>query len=177
MKIKPTLTECEKETLVQMSINHPWRDARTRAAGILMLSTTEEHLRLIAQKLGVSHQSLYNWRHGWVALGIAGLMGGHAGGRPQSLSAEMLSTAVSIARTEALTLKGIAERIESIHQRPLPCSLETLSVRLRATGFSFKRTRLSLKKTGRSKICRLQVGTCRSQRLGAQGWVSVVLLR
>ena len=145
MKIQLTLTECETETLVQMSINHPWRDARTRAAGMLMLGA-KEHPTTIAQKLGVSHQSIYNWRHDWEALGITGLMGGHAGGRPQGLPAEMLATALSVARTEALTLKRIAERVEAAHQCPLPCSLETLSVRLRASGFSFKRTRLSLKK-------------------------------
>jgi transposase len=146
MKITLTLTECETETLVQMSINHPWRDARTRAAGMLMLSG-KEHPTAIARKLGVSHQSIYNWRHDWEAWGITGLMGGHTGGRPRALSDEMLETAMTVARTEALTLKGIAERIEAVHHSPLPCSLETLSVRLRASGFSFKRTRLSLKKT------------------------------
>lgn len=146
MKIKLTLTECETETLVQMSINHPWRDARTRAAGMLMLGA-KEHPTAIAKKLGVSHQSIYNWRHDWEALGITGLMGGHTGGRPRALSVEMLATAVTVARTEALTLKRIAERIEAAHQCALPCALETLSVRLRASGFSFKRTRLSLKKT------------------------------
>jgi len=147
MKINLTLTECETATLLQMSINHPWRDARTRAAGMLMLGA-REHPTAIAQKLGVSHQSIYNWRHNWDALGITGLMGGHAGGRPRALSNEILDTAMTIARSEALTLKGIAERIETIHHCALPCSLETLSVRLRANGFSFKRTRLSLKKTG-----------------------------
>jgi len=147
MKINLTLTECESETLVQMSINHPWRDARTRAAGMLMLHA-KEHPTAIAQKLGVSHQSLYNWRHEWETRGIAGLMGGHTGGRPRLLPAEMLETAITLARTEALTLKGLAERIEAIHHCPLPCSLDILSVRLRASGFSFKRTRLSLKKTG-----------------------------
>ncbi len=146
MKIKLTLTEGETETLVQMSINHPWRDARTRAAGMLMLSA-KEHPTAIAQKLGVSHQSIYNWRHGWEDAGIIGLMGGHTGGRPRSLPEAMLATAMTIARSEALTLKGIAERIEAAHHCPLPCSLDVLSVRLRANGFSFKRTRLSLKKT------------------------------
>jgi transposase len=146
MKIQLTLTECETETLVQMSINHPWRDARTRAAGMVMLGA-QEHPDAIAHKLGVSHQSIYNWRHEWEALGIAGLMGRHAGGRPRALSEEMLATTITVARTKALTLKGIAERIEAVHHCPLPCSLETLSVRLRACGFSFKRTRLSLKKT------------------------------
>ncbi len=56
-KISLTLSECETETLTQLSINHPWRDARTRAAGLL---------------LGASHQSLYNWRHAWEARGLIG---------------------------------------------------------------------------------------------------------
>jgi transposase len=150
MKIKLNLTECETETLVQMSINHPWRDARTRAAGMVMLNA-KEHPTAIARKLGVSHQSLYNWRHGWEAKGLVGLMGGHAGGRPRLLPEAMLETAMTVARSEALTLKGIAERIEALHQCPLPCSLDVLSVRLRANGFSFKRTRLSLKKTAMPK--------------------------
>lgn len=146
MKITLKLTECETETLVQMSINHSWRDARTRAAGLLMLSAGE-HPTTIAKKLGVSHQSIYNWRHSWEESGITGLMGGHAGGRPLALTAEMIATAVSMATQEALTLKGIAERIEAIHQCALPCSLDTLGDALKARGFSFKRTRLSLKKT------------------------------
>ena len=146
MKIKLTLTECETVTLVQLSINHPWRDARTRAAGLLMLGA-REHPAAIAEKLGVSHQSLYNWRHAWEALGITGLLGGHAGGRPRALPVPLLDTAVTVARTEALTLKGIADRVETAHQCLLPCSLATLGTRLRASGFSFKRTRLSLKKT------------------------------
>jgi transposase len=146
MKIQLTLSECETETLIQLSINHPWRDARTRAAGMLMLGA-REHPSAIAKKLGVSHQSLYNWRHAWEASGLVGLMGGHTGGRPRSLSAEMMATAVAVARTEALTLKQIAQRIEAAHHCPLPCVLETLGDHLRAHGFSFKRTRLSLKKT------------------------------
>ena len=69
MKITLTLLECETETLVQMSINHPWPDARTRAAGMLMLGS-KEHPTAIARKLGGSHQSIYNWRHDWEAWGI-----------------------------------------------------------------------------------------------------------
>ena len=146
MKIKLTLTECETETLVQMSINHPWRDARTRAAGMLMLSA-KEHPTAIAQKLGVSHQSLYNWRHGWEDTGIISLMGGLPMGARDRFRRLCSRRAMTIARSEALTLKGIAERIEAVHHCPLPCSLDVLSGRLRANGFSFKRTRLSLKKS------------------------------
>lgn len=146
MKLQLTLNECEIETLTQLSINHPWRDARTRAAGMLLLNA-KEHPTTIAKKLDVSHQSLYNWRHEWETRGIIGLMGGHTGGRPRAISPAMLNTALIVARTEALTLKGIAERIEAAHHCPLPCVLETLGVHLRAEGFSFKRTRLSLKKS------------------------------
>jgi hypothetical protein len=41
MKIAPSLSPCESETLFQLSINHPWRDARLRAAAFLMLSKGE----------------------------------------------------------------------------------------------------------------------------------------
>ena len=83
MKITLTLTECESETLLQLTINHPWRDVRTRVVGLLLLNA-KEHPTMIARKLGVSHQSIYNWRHDWEALGVAGIpVGGHQHCRPR----------------------------------------------------------------------------------------------
>lgn len=41
MKIVLTLSPCECETLFQLSINHPWMDARLPASGLLMLSKGE----------------------------------------------------------------------------------------------------------------------------------------
>ena len=147
MKKKLSLTECEAITLQQLSINHPWRDARTRAAGLLLLAAGE-HRTAIGAKLNVSHQSIYNWHGVWENRGVVGLLSGHAGGRPLALPEALIATAVSVASQEALTLKGIAERIKTAHQCELPCSLETLGKTLKARGFSFKRTRMSLKKSG-----------------------------
>jgi transposase len=58
----------------------------------------------------------------------------------------LIATAIEAARTESMTLKQIALRIEEVHGQPLPCRLETLSVALKRAGFSYKRGRYSLKK-------------------------------
>jgi transposase len=146
MKIKLTLSECESETLLNLSIHHGWRDARGRGAGMLLLASGA-HPDVVAGKLGVSHQSIYNWRHAWEERGLVGPICGHRGGRPPALSAAMIATAMEVASGEALALKGIAQRIETTHQCALPCSPDTLGKALKAHGFSFKRTRWSLKKS------------------------------
>ena len=64
MKIALSLTPCECETLFQLSINQLWRDARLRASGSLLLGKGE-HATAVAKLCGVSHQSIYNWRHDW----------------------------------------------------------------------------------------------------------------
>ncbi len=78
---------------------------------------------------------------------MVGLIGGHAGGRPRKLSEVWLVTVTELARTEALTLRGLVERAEAIHGAPFPLSLDRLGAILRQSGFSFKRTRMNLKKT------------------------------
>ena len=150
MKIALSLTPCECETLFQLSINHPWRDARLRASGLLMLGKGE-HATAVAKQCGVSLQSIYNWRHAWAQDGLVGLISGHAGGRPKKLNDAWLATVFELARTEALTLRGLVQRAEEIHGTPFPLSLDRLGVILRKNGFSFKRTRMSLKKTATRK--------------------------
>lgn len=146
MKIALSLSSCECETLSQLSINHPWRDARLRGAGLLMLAKGE-HPTAIAQQYGVSLQSIYNWRHAWEQVGVAGLIGGHAGGRRKKISDAWLATVCELARNEALTLRGLVQRAEEIHGEPFPLSLDRLGRIMKIHGFSFKRTRMSLKKT------------------------------
>lgn len=143
--MKFSLSSCESETLFQLSINHPWQDARRRAAGLLLLAKGE-HPSTVATQCGVSPQSVYNWRNIWENVGIVGLIGGHVGGRPAKLTAAWIGTVLEIARTEALTLREIARRAEAVHGAAFPCSLDRLAAALRAHGFSFKRTRWSLKK-------------------------------
>jgi len=50
-----------------------------------------------------------------------------------------------------MSLRRIAQRIESVHGEPLPCRVETLAVALKRTGFSRKRARYSLKKSATSR--------------------------
>ena len=146
MKSTLLLTEPERLTLQQLSLNHPHRDIRTRAAGLLLLAR-EFKPRQICHELGCSYQSVYNWAHAWRRQGICGLLTGHAGGRPPALSPEMIATAVGVAQQESMTLAKIAQQLEFRHGAPLPCCLYTLSQALKAAGLSYKRSRYSLKKT------------------------------
>ncbi|WP_157650263.1 helix-turn-helix domain-containing protein [Burkholderia ubonensis] len=92
------LTEVERLTLGQLSVNHRHRDIRTRAAVLLLMSGGLSAPKA-AERLGVSVQSPYNWVRAWRVDGIAGLLGGHGGGRPRSLSEAMVTTAIQAART------------------------------------------------------------------------------
>jgi transposase len=103
--------------------------------------------KAIAEQLGVSGQSVYNWSHAWRDSGVCGLTGGHCGGRPPALSDAMIATALEVARAEPLTLVQIAQRVQAIRAEPLPCRIETLGEALKREGFSFKRNRYALKKT------------------------------
>ncbi|CAE6844871.1 hypothetical protein R69658_06893 [Paraburkholderia aspalathi] len=153
MKCIIKLSEAERHTLQQMSVNHRHRDIRTRAAGLLLLANGLSAPKA-AGALDVSAQSIYNWCRLWKEQGLCGLLSGHGGGRPRALSEAMLATAAEVARTESKTLGQIAKRIEAVHGEPMPCALETLSVALRREGFSFKRNRFSLKKSATRKTSR-----------------------
>jgi transposase len=72
---------------------------------------------------------------------------GHKGGRPRALSDEMIAAVVRMASAEPLTREQIVQRLEA-EFGPLPFGhLDTLSVALKQKGFTFKRNRLSLKKS------------------------------
>ncbi|WP_275379563.1 hypothetical protein [Xenorhabdus bovienii] len=62
------------------------------------------------------------------------------------MTSEMIATAVEIACSESLTLARIAQGVEEKYG-PLPCTLETLAKTLKKQGITYKRARLSLKKT------------------------------
>jgi transposase len=153
MKCTIKLSEAERHTLQQLSVNHRHRDIRTRAAGLLLLGSGLSAPKA-AISLQASAQSIYNWSRLWQEQGVCGLLTGHAGGRPRALSEAMLATATDIARTQSMTLGQIAKHIEAVHGEPIPCALETLSVALRRKGFSFKRNRFSLKKSATRKTSR-----------------------
>lgn len=145
MKSKIVLSEPERITLQQLALNHRHRDIRARGTGLLMLARGLKP-RQIATETGCSVRVIYNWVHTWHDRGIAGLLGGHVGGRSLAMTPEMIATAVEVACTESLTLARIAQRVEEEHG-PLPCTLETLGNTLKKQGLTWKRNRLSLKKT------------------------------
>jgi len=153
MKLKVELTEAEKRTLQQLSRKHSYQDFRTRGLGLLFLGDARR-ICDIAEELKVSAKSVCNWAHAWQDKGLCGLPLGHKGGRPRALSEAMITTAVEAARSESMTLKQIAQQIEAIHDVPLPCGLDTLSVTLKHAGFSFKRGRYSLKKNETNRSSR-----------------------
>ncbi|AYA40538.1 helix-turn-helix domain-containing protein [Xenorhabdus nematophila] len=143
MKSKIVLSEPERITLQQLALNHQHRDVRRRGTGLLMLGRGLKP-RQIATETGCSVRVVYNWVHSWHYLGIAGLLGGHAGGRYPAMTPEMIATAVEAACAESLTLARIAQKVEEKHG-PLPCTLETLSITLKKQRLTYKRARLSLK--------------------------------
>ena len=63
------------------------------------------------------------------------------------LTEDLVTSAVAIATTEALTLASIKQRVQERHPHAPDFSLDRLSARLKERGFSFKRCRLSLKKS------------------------------
>ncbi|KVP82172.1 transposase [Burkholderia ubonensis] len=149
MKCVVVLTEAEEQTLQQLSINHPYQDMRMRAAALLMLASGKLRPVAVGAKLGVSGQSVYNWAHTWREQGVIGLLVkiGHKGGRPRALSDEMITAVVRMASVEPLTREQIVQRLEA-EFGPLPFGhLDTLGVALKREGFTFKRNRLSLKKS------------------------------
>lgn len=146
MKRTFELSDAEARTLLQLSLNHRYRDCRVRAAALLMRSrglTVES----VADELYVNCQSIYNWSNAWREFGLCGLLGGgHKGGRPLILPEAMIATAIEAADSEPMTLIQIAQHVEDVHGEPIPCHLETLAVALKRVGFTRKTGRFLRKK-------------------------------
>ena len=144
MPARIELSEAERLTLQELSRNHPFPDFRRRALGVLALANGHRP-KLVADILGVTAQSVYNWEKGWQTLGLMGLLNGHAGGRPPKLTAELLDTAEAVARAAPWPLREIARQVQAAPPEAPKFSLDRLAVGLKARGLSFQRTRLSLK--------------------------------
>lgn len=146
MPRRTELTEVERLTLEEMSRNHPFRDFRPRALGVLALGKGHKP-KVVADILGVTAQTVYNWEKRWRNLGLMGLLDGHKGGRPPKLTPALLDTAEAVARAEPCALKEIACRVREAHPGAADFSPDRLAAGLKARGLSWKRTRLSLKKS------------------------------
>ena len=139
------LTEPELVTFQQLAEHHPFADFRLRALGILALAQGHTYA-LVAGILGVSTPTPYNWVKAWRTRGLMGLLNGHKGGAPAKLTPELLDTAEKIARSSPCTLSQIEQQLRGIHPDAPQFSFDCLSINLKKRGFSFTRTRLTLKK-------------------------------
>lgn len=139
------LTEAECITFQELAEHHPYPDFRRRALGMLALAKGH-NFPLVAEILGVSPATPYNWLRVWNKQGLMGLLNGHQGGAPAKLTKELLDTAEQIARSSPCTLAQIEQRIREIHPEAPQFSLDRLSAHLKKRGLSFIRTRHSLKK-------------------------------
>jgi transposase len=145
MTLRIELNEAERLTLEELSQHHPFWDIRRRALGLLALAAGER-ASTVALVLGVTLQSPRNWKVWWRDVGLMGLLGGHQGGRPPKLTAELLITVAEAAHREPLTLREIADAVRDTHPTAPEFSLARLAAGLKRQGLSWKRCRLSLKK-------------------------------
>lgn len=145
----PELTAIERATLEEMGAHHRYASFRLRAKGILSLDAGHKPA-VVAAILGRTQQSVYNWAKWWREDGLAGILNGNKGSPPTKLTPVMLDTAVAVAGQAALTLEEIKRLVREQHPHAPDFSVRRLSAGLKMRGLSFKRTRLSLKKTGRS---------------------------
>jgi transposase len=145
------LTAKELLELENVARTHHFPDYRFKARGIIAINA-ELRVETIAEVLGVSKKTVYNWAQWWREDGFDGLLDGHKGGRPVKLTEELIACAVEIATNEALTLAGIKLRMLELHPQTPDFSLDRLAFRLKEHRLSFKRCRLSLKKSDPNKI-------------------------
>lgn len=140
-----TLTEPESITLQELAGHHPFPGYRRRALGILALAKGHPY-PLVAEILGVTLPTPYNWAKAWSARGLAGLLGGHQGGAPAKPTAALVDTAEAIARAAPCTLAQTGQGLREIHPDAPKSSLDSLAAHLKKRGLPFARTRLTLKK-------------------------------
>lgn len=165
MRCELRLAEVEKLTLEQLALNHRHRDIRTRATGLVLLSSGLTAPK-VAARLGVTVQSPYDWVMAWRERGVVGLLTGHGGGRLRALPDTMVAAAIQIATTEPLALARIAQCLEATVNEPLPCRIETLGMALKREGRSFKRNRYALKKKARRRGIRNEADHAREAPAG-----------
>jgi transposase len=142
----PDLTTAERITLEEMGAYHRYASFRLRAKAILSLNAGYKPA-VVAEILGKTQQSVYNWAKWWREDGLVGILNGNKGSPPTKLTSTMLDTAETVAKEQVLTLEGIKRHVRAQHPEAPDFSVRRLSAGLKMRGLSFKRTRMSLKKT------------------------------
>jgi transposase len=144
--LKQPLSPEEIITLENMAKNHPYADFHRRALALLALNEGRTVVE-IAALLRISDQPIYNWAKQWRELGLAGILNGHKGGHPRKVTDAMQDTVIELARSEPLTLRELNQKLRARLPEAPQVSNDTIRNILKKHGFSFKRNRLSLKKS------------------------------
>lgn len=140
------LTPEQRNTLLELQLNHHWREVRRRATGLLLIAD-QVPASVIQDTLQVSLPSLYAWVRQWRQVGIVGLLAvSRHGGRKLKLPQEWIDRALTLATDQAYSARQISQVLEEEFKQSLPCTLETLRNTLKSGGMTYKRTRASLKK-------------------------------
>lgn len=140
------LEEEQRRTLFEMGMWHPHPRVRRRAQALVRLAQDVPQTQ-VAREFGVHLNSVRSWMHRWQCTGLVGLYPEPVPGRPRQLSPVVAERLRQVALTEGGTVRHIMQCMEEQHM-PLLVEPATVSRWLREMGFSYKRYRTSLKKSG-----------------------------
>ncbi len=144
------LSEAERYTLQQRSLNHRQRDFRTGMRGVLLTAYGRQD-RKVAHDLEVACQFVCNWMCVPHVLGMCSLLANLKGGRKIALPETMLAMSIKSVSTEAVTVRPIAQHFEPANGKSTPCRIEALPMSLKRLAFPHKRATLRAQKNAKSR--------------------------
>lgn len=140
------LEEEERRTLFDMGRWHPHARVRRRAQALVRLAQGLTQTQ-VAREFRVHLNRLRTWLNRWRSAGLVGLYQEPVPDWPRKLSPEVAERLRQVALTEGGTVRHVMQCMEEQH---LPFLATPATVRrwLKVMGFSYKRYRTSLKKSG-----------------------------
>lgn len=140
------LEEEERRTLFEMGMWHVHPRVRRRAQALVRLAQGVTQTQ-VAREFGVHLNSVRAWIGRWQRAGLVGLHEERPVGRPRKLSPAVAERLRQVVLAEGGTVPHIMQCMEEQHM-PLLVAPATVSRWLKEMGFSYKRYRTSLKKSG-----------------------------
>jgi len=140
------LEEEARHTLFEMGMWHPHPRVRRRAQALVRLAQGGTQTQ-VAKEFGVHLNSVRGWMSRWRSAGLVGLHEEKPTGRPRKLSPVVAERLRQVVLAEGGTVRHIMQCMEE-QQMPLLVEPATVSRWLKEMGFSYKRYRTSLKKSG-----------------------------
>lgn len=105
----------------------------------------------VARRLGVALLTIYERRNRWRAKGLLSLRDAPRSGSPGKLSDEMIASLKRWATEEALSAQALLSRLQA--EFGIQVHLNTVKNAVKRIGFTWKRTRHSVKKKSTGALC------------------------